>query len=582
MRRIVGWMLLFTLVLAGCTSKQSQSMPSETAGAPVNESRSLATMGYPVDPWQFHVRIDQIGSNKVGDRTMEVETSIDFDSTLKVASQDEDIVEIHYQITGMEGTSTYGFEPWPDSTFLVRVDKVSGAVKLVEGMPARTVKTSNAGGLSALNVDQFIRKTLIAIGPKGKSSWAYDSVITYDGSEDGDAIGEWASHWEARYGRSGSSAGVPVNVTVTESHDFDLGQFRLTGSGSGKGTYTLDKETGWPIEGSLRTEVTAELGKAMSSSNTEVISISAGRSAPGAVVGKPKIVDPAISGKTYLDFFVRGVAYGAGKFVVIGRGGEIFTAEAATPLKWEDHGKLPGSEEFYTGSLLHALDQFWIFSPEWVWSSPDGVSWNRNPLGSPDGRPFYRMQDAAYGDGQFMLVGYSHEDDGLVWTSTDGQSWTLALRIPDRYFYQVEFGDGRWVVLSGSTAFASVDTQHWSEGTSWNELPLENASLAYANGDFFAIGDVIGPDVVSVSVDGQEWETIPIARSRVFPVTGLPVFLIVDEEVSSVSSDLRTRAPLENPPLPSDVWGDYLVTFGDGILVAVRNNAVGYSRVGPL
>ena len=131
-----------------------------------------------------------------------------------------------------------------------------------------------------------------------------------------------------------------------------------------------------------------------------------------------------------------------------------------------------------------------------VWTSPDGRNWSRASGANPDlGGPGDQQMSAVVAGGPGLVavggerVGDQGEGDAAVWTSPDGQDWTL-VPDPDSVFGGFSRQDMRSVTLGGP-GLVAVGTEFtdrgdraavWtsSDGLAWQRAPADQAAL---NGD---------------------------------------------------------------------------------------------------
>ena len=132
---------------------------------------------------------------------------------------------------------------------------------------------------------------------------------------------------------------------------------------------------------------------------------------------------------------------------------------------------------FITLVSVDGADPFGIWpvcEPE-VWSSPDGNTWGRVSDGNPFGAGAY-IYDMGWRQGRLIAVGGAGADEGVLWLSDDGRSWTRAEPLPaddDFELREVAAGELGWVVLGewshrpGRTGWISPD------GNCWKPLPRD-------------------------------------------------------------------------------------------------------------
>jgi hypothetical protein len=134
-----------------------------------------------------------------------------------------------------------------------------------------------------------------------------------------------------------------------------------------------------------------------------------------------------------------------------------------------------------------------------LYRSRDGVHWQSLPLdpGSDD----LQLRDLAYGAGRYVMVGVRTGNEGILWTSSDGEHWTESaqpLTGPD-VWRKVVFAGARFFAF-GFRYLGVSDT-----GESWTALPtslVQGEAAAYGNGRYLLVGS--GP--MQTSADGREWQ----------------------------------------------------------------------------
>ncbi len=149
------------------------------------------------------------------------------------------------------------------------------------------------------------------------------------------------------------------------------------------------------------------------------------------------------------DFWLERLAYGAGRFVTVGKGGQIF-------------------------------------------ASTDGKTWASATTPTTS-----NLTSVHYASGRFVAVGW----DATVLTSTDGLAWTKVPISPPQDFSEVVFHRNRWVALTPGRVWTSADAQTWN----WTFAPALNFGvdrLVVVDDVLIASGD---PGKIWVSPDGEHW-----------------------------------------------------------------------------
>ena len=180
---------------------------------------------------------------------------------------------------------------------------------------------------------------------------------------------------------------------------------------------------------------------------------------------------------------IKGLTYGADKFVAVG------------------YGKMISSE---AGRIF--LNRFGV-----TLTSPDGVVWTPNQGDVPKGTA------VAYGNGQFIAVshdGILASPDGLVWTETD-------FDYPKQLFGAV-YADNKFVVTGGrNSIFTSPDAIAWTQSETDLSDEYFVRSVAYGNGTFVAVGDeydyptMIATSAIITSAHGNDWSTSHARYSQI-------------------------------------------------------------------
>jgi hypothetical protein len=144
---------------------------------------------------------------------------------------------------------------------------------------------------------------------------------------------------------------------------------------------------------------------------------------------------------------------------------------------------------------------FLFFLPFSASAGPlDNWHW-RNPL-----PPAAILRGVAYGDGTWVAVG----GHGTVYTSRDGQSWSLGSSGGLDEILAVAWGAGRFVALGvHGTILASSDGVIWTVTRPGQGEVLSN--VVFANGQFMIVGN---NGTVLVSRDGMNWKTGKVGKTK--------------------------------------------------------------------
>lgn len=219
------------------------------------------------------------------------------------------------------------------------------------------------------------------------------------------------------------------------------------------------------------------------------------------------------------DSWLYRVAYKNGKFLCVGSDGLSFVSYISVDgLKWSG----PYSIAPYGGASLTRIDswrgQFVVFVREsgTGYVSVDGVCWSELPSKVTTGL----VSDASVVDDLLVVCGATWAPPGtrtidgtmgsFIVTSTDGMSWSTAYSDPYMHVYDVV--NGVDVVLAGGGALRSTDGIHWQVVRAAETLGVyPSRVMAYEGGWFVAAGRYSDGDDYSVLVsrNGSQWTPVP-------------------------------------------------------------------------
>lgn len=118
-----------------------------------------------------------------------------------------------------------------------------------------------------------------------------------------------------------------------------------------------------------------------------------------------------------------------------------------------------------------------------------------------DGEPA-ALHDVAWNGRLFAAVG----DEGNIYTSSRGHSWTERRSSTVRDLYGITWGEGRFVAVgSGGRIVTSINGMHWQRVDSGTEENLYDA--AWSSYEFAVVGE---KGTILVSSCGLEWEQVEI------------------------------------------------------------------------
>lgn len=143
-----------------------------------------------------------------------------------------------------------------------------------------------------------------------------------------------------------------------------------------------------------------------------------------------------------------------------------------------------------------------------IYRSTDGTTWAQvGPQSAGN-----NWQAVTYGGGKFFATQGS-QGEGIYYgiSSTDGITWTNVTTLPYGQWNNVTFGNGKFVVLADqpSTAISSTDLSTWTSAP----LPadIQTTSIKYALGKFLVTG--MFTNSIFYSTDGVTWTAAAISET---------------------------------------------------------------------
>jgi hypothetical protein len=134
-----------------------------------------------------------------------------------------------------------------------------------------------------------------------------------------------------------------------------------------------------------------------------------------------------------------------------------------------------------------------------LYRSKNGVHWQSLPLDPTSDDLFLR--DLAYGAGHYVMVGERRGGGGIIWTSSDGESWIESSQsLTGPYAWSTVI-----FVRDLFFAFGHLQLAVSRTGESWEALPtrlVQHVAGAYGNGRYLLLGN--GP--MQTSEDGRTWQ----------------------------------------------------------------------------
>lgn len=233
---------------------------------------------------------------------------------------------------------------------------------------------------------------------------------------------------------------------------------------------------------------------------------------------------------------------------------EVFSIrEKTNNLKNEDHYY---SNDYYTfpekiNSITYGEGKYVAAGEYNIYSSVDKRSWNIS-----DSRSGI---SAAYGNGKYMAVVFYSGYYSLL-TSPDGTGWTEIQILEDgvqstRRINEIAYEDGKFVIVGdGGKIYTSDGTQITVQNSNTS---VDIKSIAYGNGIFLAAGYKSTTSVLLKSVDAVTWEQVPLSlqfKGNQYDkiIFGNGIFVIKDRRRVYTTTDSTDLALHSTPVPPSD------------------------------
>ena len=232
---------------------------------------------------------------------------------------------------------------------------------------------------------------------------------------------------------------------------------------------------------------------------------------------------------------------------------EVFDIrEKTNNLKNEDHYY---SNDYYTfpekiNSITYGEGKYVAAGEYNIYSSVDKRSWNIS-----DSRSGI---SAAYGNGKYMAVVFYSGYYSLL-TSPDGTGWTEIQILEDgvqstRRINEIAYEDGKFVIVGDGGKIYTSDGTQITEQSSPTSIDLK--SVCFGNGIFLAIGYKTATSVLLKSSDAITWELISLspqlARNEYEKIVfGNGIFVLKDRMRCYTTTDGTDLALHSTPEPPS-------------------------------
>lgn len=232
---------------------------------------------------------------------------------------------------------------------------------------------------------------------------------------------------------------------------------------------------------------------------------------------------------------------------------EVFSIrEKTNNLKNEDHYY---SNDYYTfpekiNSITYGEGKYVAAGEYNIYSSVDKRSWNIS-----DSRSGISV---AYGNGKYMAVVFYSGYYSLL-TSPDGTGWTEIQILVDgvqstRKLNEIAYEDGKFVIVGDGGKIYTSDGTQITEQSSPTSIDLK--SVCFGNGIFLAIGYKTDTSVLLKSSDAITWELISLspqlARNKYEKIVfGNGIFVLKDRMRCYTTTDGTDLALHSTPEPPS-------------------------------
>lgn len=277
--------------------------------------------------------------------------------------------------------------------------------------------------------------------------------------------------------------------------------------------------------------------------------------------------------------YYRDMVWNGSVFYAITNG---ITASSTDGATWTQRTSITGPNGANPNKILYGSNRFVVLGSNTVdyagavWTSTDGISaWAHTAIPTND---YESMYNGATNGTSFVIS----TNQGRVFSSTNGLSWTQRLAPSNNNNGPIAFGAGKYVLLhSGSTGGGKYST----DGISWTSFthPFSGAykgwsNLVFANSNFTAMAD---DGYMMQSTDGITWvrgtdynylagDSNARYRSTAY---GSSTYVTVGGYTSQSSYSTNGLTWVQNNMPRQTQW--HRISYGNGVFVATSSSMSG-------
>ena len=199
---------------------------------------------------------------------------------------------------------------------------------------------------------------------------------------------------------------------------------------------------------------------------------------------------------------ISSVTYGNKKFIAVDSSGNIYTANSdLQPINWkkittetteELTNCLITNNKYLSIGALNGL----------IFSSTDGTSFTSNNSGTSN-----IQYSLAYGNGIYVLVG----QNGMILTSNNLETWTHRTSGTTNFLFNVKFIKDKFIAVGTNVILISKDGINWDKKNS--DIDIWN--IYYKNNKYLICGSKNNTAVISISEDLELWDNFTLNQTSI-------------------------------------------------------------------